>query len=199
VVLVLVLYGAYQLAASADRMLNEPVTAPPPQQMMPRPAVMAQQKPAPVEPIVVQQPLLTPPADNAVAPTPTTPAPVQATPLSSSQLQPSGVSDSLPSGQVYGGQNKNARVVLRLRQAARILVEGPDGMVFINRTLKPGDTYQVPNLVGATLTTSNAGAVELDLDGLAVGVVGKNNETTEALSLDPQSIMDRYNSGQSGR
>ena len=32
VVLVLVLYGAYELAKSADRMLDEPQTAPPPQQ-----------------------------------------------------------------------------------------------------------------------------------------------------------------------
>lgn len=204
VVLVLVLYGAYQLAESADRMLNEPQTAPPPQQMLPRPAAIARQKPAPVEPVVVQQPLLTSPADNTAVPTPAAPtqtAPVQvatATP-NASQLQPSGVSDALPAGQVYGGQNKNSRVVLRMHQAARILVEGPGGMVFINRTLKPGDSYQVPNLVGLTLTTSNAAAVELDLDGSAVGLVGKNDETAEALSLDPQSIMDRNNGGRSGR
>jgi cytoskeleton protein RodZ len=193
VVLVLVLYGAYQLAASADRMLNEPVTAPPPQQMLPRSAVVARPKPVPAEPVVVQQPLLTSPADTAV------PSPAQTASPDAAQLLSSGVSEPLPRGQVYGGQNKNARVILRIRQAARILVEGPDGMIFINRTLKPGDTYQVPNLVGATLTTSNAGAVELDLDGTAIGLVGKNNETTEALSLDPQAIMDRHNGGRSGR
>jgi len=55
----------------------------------------------------------------------------------------------------------------------------------------------VPNLVGATLSTSNAGAVELDLDGAVVGLVGKNDQTAEALSLDPQAIMDRH--GQFGR
>jgi cytoskeleton protein RodZ len=147
----------------------------------------------PAEPVVVQQPLLTSPADTAV------PSPAQTASPDAAQLLSSGVSEPLPRGQVYGGQNKNARVILRIRQAARILVEGPDGMIFINRTLKPGDTYQVPNLVGATLTTSNAGAVELDLDGTAIGLVGKNNETTEALSLDPQAIMDRHNGGQFGR
>jgi cytoskeleton protein RodZ len=199
VVLVLVLYGAYQLAESAGRMLNEPETVAPPQQMMAKPAVVARQKPAateriavpppaPVKPGVVQPPPLTPPADNAGTPALNTLAPVQATTPSISQP-----------GQVYGGQNKNPRVVLRMRQLARILVQGPHGIVFINRTLKPGDTYQVPNFVGITLTTSNAAAVELDLDGLAVGVVGKDNETAEALSLDPQSIMDRYNGGRPGR
>ena len=157
---------------------------------------MARQKPAPAEPALVQQPLLTSPGDAAV-PTPSGQNPAQAAAPAASQLQSSGVSETLPRGQVYGGQNKNARVVLRMRQAARILVEGPDGMVFINRTLKPGDTYHVPNLVGATLTTSNAGAVELDLDGTVVGFVGKNNETTEALSLAPQAVMARR--GRSGR
>jgi cytoskeleton protein RodZ len=198
VVLVLVLYGAYQLAVSADRMLNEPVTAAPPQQMMPGLTTAGRQKPAPVEPAVVQQPSLTSPADSAAPPPAQAPDSGQPAAPDNMRLQSSGVSEPLPRGQVYGEQNRNARVILRMRQAARILVEGPDGMIFINRTLKPGDTYQVPNLVGATLTTSNAGAVELDLDGTVVGLVGRNNETTEALSLDPQAVMDRRNGGQFG-
>jgi len=197
VVLVLVLYGAYQLAASAERMLNEPETVPPPQQMMSKPATVAQHKPAPSKPVVSPPPAATtPPAEDTTAPA------AQATvqpPPSTTQLQPSGVPDAIPAGQVYGEQNKNARVVLRLRQAARILVQGPDGTLFINRTLKAGDTYKVPNFVGVTMTTSNAGAVELDLDGTVVGLAGKNNDTAEALSLDPQSIMDRANAGRTGQ
>ncbi|MDE2134169.1 MAG: DUF4115 domain-containing protein [Alphaproteobacteria bacterium] len=197
VVLVLVLYGAYQLAESADRMLREPQTAPPPQQMLPKPAVVAHRQPAPALPAVVQPPPQTPPA--AAPSAPTTAVPDQASPESMAAapgaLQPSGVATPLPPGQSYGEQNRNARVFLRMHQTARILVQGPDGNVFINRTLKPGDTYHVPNFVGMTLTTSNAGAIELDLDGLAMGFVGKTNETTEALSLDPQAITDRYNGG----
>jgi len=193
VVLVLVLYGAYQLAASAERMLNEPDTVPPPQQMVAKPAAVAQHKPAPVKTVVAPAPEVTPPPADDTAPPAAEPA-VQP-PLNNTQLQPSGVPDSVPAGQVFGEQNKNARVVLRLRQAARILVQGPDGTLFINRTLKAGDTYRVPNFVGLTLTTSDAAAVEVDLDGTAVGVAGKNNDTAEALSLDPQSIIDRANAG----
>ena len=215
VVLLLVLYGAYELAASADRMLNEPVTAPPPQ-YAPRPVAVA---PKPVL-APVPQPALTLPqtlpqstptnlGDNTVvAPlsqTTTIPATTTTQPANPNGLLSSGSADTtqaeapLPQGQTYGEQNKNARVVLRMRQAARILVQGPDGTLFINRTLKAGDSYKVPNFVGMTLTTSNAGAVELDLDGTAVGLVGKTQETAEALSLDPQAVMDRYNSGRSGR
>ena len=109
----------------------------------------------------------------------------------------------LPQGQVYGSSNKNARVVLHLTDAARILVLGPpesDGRsaVFINRTLNPGDSYRVPNFTGVTLTTSNAGAVQVELDGAVIGTAGRAQETAEAISLDPQSIMDRKN-GNPGR
>jgi cytoskeleton protein RodZ len=38
--------------------------------------------------------------------------------------------------------------------------------------------------------------VVIDLDGAPVGVVGHSQETAEAISLDPQSIMDRYNGNQ---
>jgi cytoskeleton protein RodZ len=103
----------------------------------------------------------------------------------------------LPQGQVYGAGNVGARVVLRVHQAARVLVLGPppERRVFINRTLQPGDTYQVPNVVGLSLTSSNAGAIEIDLDGQPMGYAGKGTGVVEALSLDPQSIFDRSNGG----
>src|SRR5262249_39112592 len=101
----------------------------------------------------------------------------------------------LPKGQVYGNLNTNARVVLRVHQATRILVQGADGKVYINKTLQPGDTYQVPNAVGLTLTTTNANVVEIDLDGAAMGFAGKQPGMAEAISLDPQAIVDRSGGG----
>jgi hypothetical protein len=97
----------------------------------------------------------------------------------------------LPPGQVYGSANVGARVVLRVHQATRVLVQGPDAKVYINRTLQPGDTYQVPNVVGLTLTTTNANFVEVDLDGASMGFAGKQAGMAEAISLDPQAIVDR--------
>jgi cytoskeleton protein RodZ len=100
---------------------------------------------------------------------------------------------ALPKGQVYGQQNRNPRVVLRVHEATKVLVIGPKRTVLINRTLRPGDTYQVPNVVGLSLTTPNGGAVEIDLDGAAMGYAGREQQMTESFSLDPQSIVDRYN------
>jgi hypothetical protein len=48
------------------------------------------------------------------------------------------------------------------------------------------------------LTTQNGGAIALELDGQPMGNAGRSDKVTEALSLDPQAIVDRYNSGNSG-
>jgi len=211
VVVVLVLYGAYQLAASVDRIVNEPE--------VPSPVVVhrpvAHKPPPPPVQLTVQQPLTSPldtslpfpggassaaptnPAQTNTAQPAGTPAP-NANGVIGSGVAAPAAPPPLPQGQVYGEQNKGARVVLRMRQATKILVQGPDGRVFMNRALKPGDSYQLPNLVGLTLTTSNAGGVEIDLDGQSMGVAGRNQETGEAISLDPQSIMDRYNGNHHG-
>jgi len=43
-----------------------------------------------------------------------------------------------------------------------------------------------------TLSTTNAGAVEMDLDGQAIGVAGSVDQSAENIPLDPQAIVDRF-------
>jgi len=45
------------------------------------------------------------------------------------------------------------------------------------------------------LTTQDAGAVELILDGSSVGFAGGNGVRTRDLSLNPQNIVDRQQPG----
>ncbi len=190
VVVVMMLYGAYYILTSTSSMMSQPV-APPPQQIAPKPvAVHVAPPPQPVTsvPVTVGPAQGTPPATIPAQPPGTQTAPGAAT-------TPAAVPAPLPQGQVYGGNNHNARVVLRVHQPTRILVQGEDGMVYINRTLQPGDTYQVPNVVGLTLTTTNANAVEIDLDGQTMGFAGKDSGVAEGLLLDPQSIVDRSSGG----
>jgi cytoskeleton protein RodZ len=96
-------------------------------------------------------------------------------------------------GTVYGEQNRNPRVVLKARTDTRITVRGEDGTLYLNRDLKAGDTYMVPNLPGLSLATSNAGAIEVALDGQSLGPVGQSQEILGRVSLDPQSLVDRFN------
>jgi cytoskeleton protein RodZ len=187
VVFLLFAYGAYHLLVpAADKMLSPPVAAPP-SQLAPKPAA---KKPAP-KPAAPAAATTTPPAtpgqQTQAAPNATAPAPGQ------TAAAPDAAPAAVPQGKVYGQLNKSARVVLRLRAPTRLLVQGPDGTVFINRTLNAGDSFLVPDQTGLTLTTQDAGAVEVDLDGVAMGTAGRVHQIGEAISLDPQSIADRYN------
>ena len=222
VVLVLLAYGAYRLVVSADEMLTQPVTPPPPQAALTKKntaevKTAASQTTSPTETTAggsasvgpngttISQPFGAAPANSGAtttlgsgSPTPTQAGPATGTTSpTNGQTQPASPPPTevaaLPPGQIYGAQNREPRVILRAHAATRILVQGPKKAVFINRTLKPGDTYQVPNMVGLTLTTPDGGAIELDLDGQAMGFAGRDQQMTEALSLDPQSIVDRYN------
>jgi cytoskeleton protein RodZ len=142
------------------------------------------------------QPVATPPP-AAGAKTPATHVPPintaspTAAPASTANAKPA---PAVPSAsQIYGAQNANPRVVLRARGDTRITVRNADGSFLLNRDLKSGDSYQVPNLPGVTLATSNAGAVELDLDGIAMGRAGAQSQVLGRVSLDPQSLNDRFN------
>jgi cytoskeleton protein RodZ len=191
VIVLAMLYGAYYIVSSTSSMLSQPVTPPPP-------ASLAQRTPS-APPAAVPPPA---PAANTTAgspaPTalpPTTPAvttaPNAATPAPAAPAAP----DNLPPGQSYGRQNVGSRVTLRVHQTTRIVVQGQDGTVYINRSLNPGDTYQVPNLVGLSLNAANANAVEIDLDGSPMGYAGKDSGVAQRVSLDPQAIADRQRGG----
>jgi len=133
-----------------------------------------------------------PPATGAKTPA------TKATPLSAasptaapqSQFQSNAAVPAVSAGQTFGAMNRNPRVVLRMRADAHLVVRGPGGQILLNRDLKSGDAYQVPNSTGITMATDDAGAVEVDLDGVALGRAGGSQQGLPRLSLDPQSLAD---------
>ncbi|MGH6877706.1 MAG: helix-turn-helix domain-containing protein [Rhizomicrobium sp.] len=186
-VVAVLVYGSYYLARSADVVSTQPVAAVPariapvaPQHKIRRGAPPGTKTGSGAVPVAVAANLS--PAAFGSAPGPGTPG---ATSLGNGQLA------ALPPGQVLGTQNKNVRVILHARAVTRILVQGPGGRVYINRILHPGDAYRVPDLVGLSLTTPDGGDVSLELDGQDMGLAGRIGQMTEALSLDPQAIVDR--------
>jgi cytoskeleton protein RodZ len=131
-----------------------------------------------------------PPAAGAKSPATSLPPPAPANPTD--QAAGPAVPGS-GAGQVYGSQNMDARVVLRARGDVRVTVKNADGQMILNRDLKSGDSYQVPNTPGVSMATNNAGAVEVDLDGIALGRAGPTQQILGHVSLDPQSLEDRFN------
>ncbi len=203
-----VVYGGYYLSVSANRMLSEPVT-PVPDQLASEAGLSAKSQTASPTPAPVNA--ATPNAQNpptqtaGVSSPPDSTAPIpalagtQTAAVPPAQMPASDAATNatpaqvtpLPPGRVYGAHN-NARVELRVYRPTRILVQGSDNTVYINRTLRAGDIYRAPNLVGLTLTTPDGGAIEIVLDGSSMGFAGKQGKTAEGLSLDPQAIVDHH-------
>jgi len=156
---------------------------------------------APARPVVPPTAMAAPAQDQAAPAASSQPAP-QAAPQAATQATtaqaavpavPQAQSSPAPA-QVFGEQNReSSRVVLRATGATRITVRGADGRLYINRDLAPGEVYYVPNLPGLNLAIANAGAVEATLDGKALGRIGQENQVLGRVSLDPQSLADRFN------
>ena len=207
VVAVLLVFGVWHLLSSGND-ASQPV---PPAPVLAQPRPVAPPQPAPIV-IPAQTATPSPATDNPVAATAPSPGPTAtpppaaglatpATPASTGATQTPAQSAALPavapaagSGEVFGAQNRGARVVLRARGDTRITVRSGDGTLYLNRDLKAGDSYQVPNTPGLSMATSNAGAVEVMLDGQAIGRAGQQQQILGRVSLDPQSLVDRFNS-----
>jgi cytoskeleton protein RodZ len=212
VVLVLLAWGGWRLLSPGTES-NQPVPPPP---VLNPPKLAA--KPAPQPVVAPVQTAVPSPATDTVPPASATveqqqasamppPAAGAKTPATSLSLptrtatqspagapaQPAVAVPAVGSGQVFGALNRNPRVVLRARGDARVTVRGPDGEILLNRDLKAGDIYQVPNIPGATMATSDAGAVDVDVDGIALGRAGQPQQVLGRVSLDPQSLTDRFN------
>jgi cytoskeleton protein RodZ len=185
------LWGVWHIFFAA-RETTPPVPPPPslasnnvarieaPKPLTPPPAA----EPAPAAPV----------AQSATPPTatPAPPAAAQAKPPASTAAVPA-VAPAAQSSQVFGEQNRgSSRIVLRARGATRVTVKDAAGRLYINRDLAPGEVYYVPNLPGLSLAVADAGALEASLDGKAMGRVGQDNQVLGRVSLDPQSLTDRF-------
>jgi cytoskeleton protein RodZ len=206
VVVILLIWGAWHLLSPS----GESNQAVPPAPVLNSPKPVARSAPAPV--VAPSQAAIPSPAADAAPPAANgadqqqasalpppaagakTPA-TQATPLSAASptaaSQPAVAAND--GGQVFGAVNRNPRVVLRARGDTRLTVRGADGQILLNRDLKAGDSYHVPNVPGVSMAASDAAALEADLDGVVLGRMGSPQQVLGRVSLDPQSLADRFN------
>jgi cytoskeleton protein RodZ len=192
--LIAVVWGGYYLSVSANRMLA--------QEVQPVPDQIARQAGVEAAPSIqtLPRPVTPAPAPQAGAPAPATAAAPPSTTVASlppaAATAPPVADPNLPPGTSYGLGNTNSRLTLRIYKPTRLLVQGPGGKIYINRSLKPGDTYRAPNMVGLILTAADASGVEIILDGAPVGRAGQG--VVNGVSLNPQEIMDRASRGAPG-
>lgn len=177
--LIAIAYGGYYLQASANQMLTERETVVPDRLE----AVVAE----PAEQEAVVQVAAITPAAAVQAPVD---EPARVSNEVETDLAESAVAE-LPPGQTYGTRNLNSRLSLRIHEPTRVRVVGADNTLFINRNLNPGDVYQTPDVEGMTISTANSGAVELVLDGTSLGFLDSSGASADAVSLNPQDIVER--------
>ena len=92
---------------------------------------------------------------------------------------------------VYGGENGDARIVLRAREDSWVQVRDRSSAVILTRILRQGDSYLVPDEVGLTLLTGNAGGLELTVDGVVIPPLGAPGEVLRNIALEPDHLLAR--------
>lgn len=97
--------------------------------------------------------------------------------------QPIAVANPLP--------NTHARVQIKADKDVWLEIQDEDTFIF-NRTLKKGETFDVPNNgEGVTLKTGDAGAVTIYVDGEKVKSIGANGVVRSGVSLAADALKNR--------
>ena len=85
----------------------------------------------------------------------------------------------------------NSRIVLRAVQASWIQITDAKRKVLFMKVLRPGEQYFVPDQIGLSMVTANAGGLEIEVDGQIVQELGKPGEIVRGIVLDPKSLKKR--------
>jgi cytoskeleton protein RodZ len=77
------------------------------------------------------------------------------------------------------------RIVLRARQDSWVQIQAAGGVTVVARTLRAGESYAVPAQPGLRLTTGNAGALDVIVDGQVAPALGQIGAVRRNVILDP--------------
>lgn len=151
---------------------------------------------APVEPVgttpqpeTMDPPVVVPAATPAPTPVPT-PEP---TPVPTPAARPGGIVPAPPgelpqaaTGREMGKTNADARIVFIARRETRLVITGPEArQPYIARTLSAGDSYRVPRRDNLVMQVTDAGALDVILDGEFIGRAGADGAAITDFALSP--------------
>ena len=92
--------------------------------------------------------------------------------------------------QVFGKQNKNYRILITSKSENLLRIKGPEDEPLFLKILLGGDAYQVPDRKGLTMDTSDAGLLEIFVDGVVLDPIGLIGEIKTNFVLDPESLLE---------
>lgn len=172
-----------------------PTPAPPPPAVTPpaaqTPPAAAPAPPAPMAPATASAPPAAPaipPAPAATEPQANPPPPSVAAAGAAATGQPLQTALS-EAPKVFGDESANVRIQLKAKAESWIQVSDENGKVITMRTLKPGETYRVPNRSGLTLFTGNAGGLDVTVDGKKAPSLGASGTVRRNVALEPEELL----------
>ena len=137
---------------------------------------------------------LAPLAEQALPPATPSPAAAQAAPVMTPAAPPVAAPPApapavvVPAAVPVPPTRDQPRVMLRASGDAWMQVKDKAGTVLLNRTLHQGDTWPVPPTPGLLLTTGNAAATEVLVDGAVVESLGGTGAVRHDIALDADQL-----------
>lgn len=163
-----------EVAALPDRLAPAADRVAPPAPFVPPAATQPAPGPAPLA--ASAAPTVAPPPPAIPTPPPPVPIPVP-------------VSVPVPPGRAGTPDAKpDTRLVLRVKSDSWINVREKQGPVLLNRVLRTGESWPVPQRAQLLLTTGNAGATELMVDGQLTPPLGGMGVVRRDIPLDPDLV-----------
>ena len=86
-----------------------------------------------------------------------------------------------------------ARIVIRASADSWVQIRAADSTTVMTRVMRAGDLYEVPDRKGLHLSTGNAGALAIWVDGQAIPKLGKMGHIARNIGLDPMHLKQRLN------
>ena len=100
-------------------------------------------------------------------------------------------SDALSSGLPAAGANpSNVRILLRFTGDTWLQIKERGGASLINRVMKEGETFAVPDRQNLTLNTGNAGGLQILVDGTMAPSLGTTGVVRKDIPLDPDQLKN---------
>jgi cytoskeleton protein RodZ len=83
-----------------------------------------------------------------------------------------------------------AKVVIRANRDSWIEIRDKDNAVVLQRVLRQGETFNVPDQKGLIMTTGNAGGIVIELEGRSLQSLGSLGVVKRGIKLDPAALSD---------
>ena len=83
-----------------------------------------------------------------------------------------------------------AKVVIRANRDSWIEIRDKDDAVVLQRVLRQGETFNVPDQKGLVMTTGNAGGIVIELEGRPLQALGSLGVVKRGIKLDPTALSD---------